>query len=101
VSATLKMTRESVLVELRRGPFEILVDGKNVGSIKHGETVETAIEPGSHILRVRAGRYSSRDHAFDAADDAVVSFRCNGAIIWPLYLASLVKPDLGLWLKRE
>lgn len=101
VPATLRVTRETSGVELRRGQFEIAVDGKSVGSVKRGETVETPLEPGRHTLRIRKGRYSSRGGSFDVADSEIVGFRCHGAILWPRYVASLVKPDLGIWLKRE
>ncbi len=101
MSATLRLTREGHGIELRRGQFEISVDGKSTGSLKYGETVETPIEPGRHTLRLRVGRYSSRDRAFDATDSGIVSFRCHGAMLWPRYVASLVKPDLGISLKQE
>jgi hypothetical protein len=101
VSATLRVTRETSGVELRRGQFEVAADGRTVGSVKAGETVETTLEPGRHTLRIRKGRYSTRDCSFDAADSEIVSFRCHGAILWPRYVASLIKPDLGIWLKRE
>jgi hypothetical protein len=101
VSATLRLTREGFGIELMRGQFEIAVDGKSVGPVKYGETAETQIEPGSHTLRLRAGRYSSRECSFDAADGGIVSFRCHGAMVWPRYVASLVKPDLAISLKRE
>ncbi len=101
MSATLRLTREGVGIELMRGQFEIAVDGKSAGSVKYGETVETPIEPGHHALRLRAGRYSSREYSFDAADGGIVSLRCHGAMIWPRWVASLVKPDLGISLKRE
>ncbi len=100
MSATLRLTRQGVGVELRRGQFEILVDGKSAGSVKYGETVEAPLEPGRHTLRLCVGRYSSRDFSFDAADSEIVSFRCHGAVVWPRYVASLVKPDLGISLKR-
>jgi hypothetical protein len=100
VSATLRVTRETFGVELTRGQFEIEVDGKNAGSVKHGETVESPLEPGRHTLRIRKGRYSSRDRSFDAADGDIVSFRCSGAIFWPRWVASQVKPNLGIILKR-
>jgi hypothetical protein len=100
MSATLRLTRQGVGVELRRGQFEILMDGKSAGSVKHGETVEAPLEPGHHTLRLWVGRYSSRDRSFDAADSEIVSFRCHGAKLWPRYVASLVKPDLGISLKR-
>jgi len=100
VAAMLRLTREGAGIELRRGEFEILVDGKGTGSIKWRETVETPLEPGHHTLRLRVGRYSSRDCPFDATDGEVVSFRCHGAMVWPRFVASLVKPDLGVSLKR-
>jgi hypothetical protein len=68
VSATLKLTREGAGIELIRGQFEIAVDGRSAGPVKYGETVETPLEPGHHTLRIRAGRYSSREYSFDAAD---------------------------------
>jgi hypothetical protein len=102
VSATLRVTREVVFgIELRRGRFEILIDGKSVGSLEYHETVETPLEPGRHTIRIRKGRYSSRDHSFDVADGEVVSFRCHGGRIWPIYVASIVVPNLAIALKRE
>jgi hypothetical protein len=95
------LTREGAGIELRRGGFEIVVDGKSVGSLERHETVETALEPGHHTLRIRSGRYSSQDHSFDVAEGEVVNFRCHGAMIWPRYVASIVKPDLAISLKRE
>ena len=45
--------------------------------------------------------HSSRDHSFDVADEEVVNFRCHGAMVWPRYVASIVRPDLAISLKRE
>jgi hypothetical protein len=101
VAATLSLTREGAGIELRRGRFEILVDGESVGSLELHETVEPPIEPGHHSLRIRAGRYSSREVPFDVTDGEVVNFRCHGTMIWPRYVASIVKPDLAISLKRE
>jgi hypothetical protein len=102
MTATLILTRQAPFAfELRRGVFEIEVDGKNVGSIKNNETVEVPIEPGPHTLRIRAGRYSSRGQSLDVADGDTASFRCHGAVIWPTWVASFVKPDLAISLKRE
>jgi hypothetical protein len=101
MSETLRMTREGTGIELRRGRFEVVVDGKSVGSIERHETLETLFEPGHHTLRVRAGRYSSRDHSFDVADGEIVNFRCHGTMIWPRYVASIFKPDLAISLKQE
>jgi hypothetical protein len=101
MSATLRMTRGHVGIELRRGRFEVVADGTSVGSLENNETFEAPLEPGHHTLRVRAGRYSSHDHSFDVADGETVKFRCHGALIWPRYVASIVKPDLAISLKLE
>lgn len=102
MSATLRLTRDvgSAAPELRRGRFEISIDGKLVGSLANHDTAETQIEPGRHNLVLRKGRYSSRTRSFDAADGEVINFRCNGARIWPTYIASIIKPDLGISLRR-
>jgi hypothetical protein len=100
--ATLRLTREVGFgIELRRGRFEVSVDGDTFGSIDKDETVEAPLEPGRHTLRVRHGRYSSRDQAFDLSDDEVATFRCHGAKTWPVYVASIVFPNLAIGLKRE
>lgn len=101
MSATLRLTREPAGIELRRGRFEILVDGKSIGSLENHETFEAPLESGHHTVQMRAGRYSSHDRSFDVADGEGVDFRCRGAIIWPIYVASIVKPDLAISLKRQ
>ena len=99
--ATLKVTRKAFGIELRRGTFDILVDRTRVGSIELHDTFETLVEPERHTLQVRKGRYSSRQLSFQVADGEVISFRCNGARIWPIWLVSFVVPSLALSLSRE
>ncbi len=72
-----------------------------VATIERGRTIEVQIVPGRHTLQVRKGRYSSRSRTFDATGGEVVDFRCHGAMVWPRYVASLVKPDVALSLRRE
>ncbi len=101
MSSTLTLKREATgAMELRRRPFEIVLDGKSVGSINRHQTVELPVEPGSHRLQVKTGRYSSPAKTFDAADGTDITFRCNGAILWPQYVASLFAPTLGLRLHQ-
>jgi hypothetical protein len=88
-------------MELRRGTFHVLLDGNDIRSIEWRETIEVPIEPGRHALRINAGRYSSETRSLEAADGEVVKFRCHGAMIWPRYVVSMVKPDLAISLKRE
>jgi len=100
MTATLKLTREGVGIELRRGTFDVLIDGDSVGSINWHETVEVPVASGRHKIRIRAGRYSSRDHSFEAADGETVTFRVHGAMVWPRWVLSMLKPDLAISLKR-
>lgn len=101
MAATLKLTREGYGIELRRGTFDFFVDARKEGTIERHQIVELALQPGRHVLRVQAGRYSSLDRSFEVADDEVVSFRCHGAMMWPRYVASVVKPDLAISLRRD
>jgi len=98
---TLTLKREATgAIELRRGPFEIGLDGRAAGTIERNQTVELQVEPGRHTLQVRTGRYRSPARTFDAADGTNLGFRCNGAILWPQYVASLLVPALGLRLHQ-
>jgi hypothetical protein len=78
VPATLKLSHKAIGAEVRRGTFDVLVDGKRVGSVEMNETIETPVEPGRHTLQVRNGRNSSRTETFDAAEGEVIAFRCTG-----------------------
>ena len=101
MSPTVILVRKtSGTMELRRSRFEIVLDGSPAGSIDRNQTVELPVGPGPHTLQVRAGRYSSHAQSFDAADSKNIRFRCNGAILWPQYVASLFAPTIGLKLKR-
>jgi hypothetical protein len=102
MTATVKVSRETGFgIELRRGRFDILVDGQSVGTVDHNHATDIPVEPGRHALRVRKGRYSSQERAFDAADGQVISFQCHGARVWPIWLASFVKPDLAIALHQD
>lgn len=101
MTATLKLTRQGVGMELRRGTFDVLVDGNSFGSIEWHNTVEVTVEPGRHKIRIRAGRYSSQDQSFDVRDGEMVAFRVHGAMVWPRWAVSMLKPDLAISLKRE
>jgi hypothetical protein len=101
VPATLKLTHKAIGVEVRRGTFDVLVDGERIGSVEMNDTIETPVEPGHHTLQVRNGRNSSGTQTFDAAEGEVVAFRCTGKRFLPLFLASFLVPSLALKLRRE
>ena len=101
MSATLKPTHKAIGVEVRRGPYVVVLDGERVGSLELNDTFETPVESGRHTLQVRSGRNSSRTKTFDAAEGEVVGFRCSGKSILPVFLLSFVVPSLALSLHRE
>jgi len=101
VTAMLKVTHKAIGAEVRRGTYDVLLDGKRVGSVEMNETYERPVEPGRHTLQVRNGRNSSRTKSFDAADGESIAFRCTGKSFLPIFLASFVVPSLALNLKRE
>jgi hypothetical protein len=101
MTATLKVTHKAFGAEVRRGAYDIEVDGNRVGSVDMNGTLETTVEPGPHTLQVRNGRNSSRAETFDATDGEIIAFRCTGKRFLPLFLASFVAPSLALVLVRE
>ena len=101
MSAMLKLTHKTVGMEIRRGTYDVLVDGKPAGSLELNETIDIPVEPGHHTLQIRNGRNSSRTKIFDAAEGETVVFRCSGKSILPIFLLSFVVPSLALSLHRE
>ena len=101
MSATLKLMHKTIGVEVRRGTYDVVLDGERVGSLELNEPIEIPVERGQHTLQVRNGRNSSRTKTFDAADGETVAFRCTGKRFLPLFLASFVVPSLALVLIRE
>ena len=99
MSATLKLTHKAIGVEVRRGSFDVVVDGERVESLEMNDTIEIPIEAGHHTLQVRNGRNLSRTLTFDAAEGQVVVFRCTGKRFLPIFLLSFVVPRLSLSLR--
>jgi len=101
MAATLNVTHKAIGIEIRRGTYEIVVDGQRAGSVEMNDTIEMPVESGRHTLQIRNGRNSSRTHTFDAAEGETVAFRCTGKRILPIFLLSFVVPSLAISLRRE
>lgn len=101
MATTLKLTHKTIGVEVRRGTYDVVLDGERVGSLELDDTFKTPLEPGRHTLQVCNGRNSSRTKTFDVAIGDVASFRCSGKSILPIFLLSFVVPRLALSLHRE
>jgi hypothetical protein len=103
MTTTLRVTRKwaGFLTDLDR-KWQIILDGDVVGSVGRRQTAEVEIAPGTHTLRVKqSDRFLSRERSFGARDEEVIDFGCHSQRLWPMYLASLVKPDLWIVLRRE
>jgi hypothetical protein len=101
VSATLRLTHKAIGAEVRRAPYDVMIDSERVGTIAMNETIEVPIEPGRHALQIRSGRRSSGTRTFEAADGETVAYRCTGKRFLPIFLASFVVPSLALALVRQ
>jgi hypothetical protein len=101
MSATLTLTHKAIGAEVRRGMYDIVVDGQSAGSLEMNATVEVSVEPGRHTVQVRNGRNSSRTETFDASEGEIVAFRCTGKRFLPIFLASFIVPSLALKLTRQ
>ena len=54
MSATLKLTHKAIGAEVRRGPYDVVVDGERAGSVEMNHTIEIPVEPGRHTLQAGA-----------------------------------------------
>jgi hypothetical protein len=99
--ATLKLTHKAVGAEVRRAPYDVVLDGERAGSVEMNATIEIPVEPGRHTVQVRSGRNSSGTQTFDAADSEIVAFRCTGKRFLPIFIASFIVPTLALKLVRD
>ena len=55
MSATLTLTHKAIGVEVRRGSYDVVLDGECVRSVEMNDTIETPVEPGRHTLQIRNG----------------------------------------------
>jgi hypothetical protein len=101
MTATLTVSHRAIGAEVRRGTYQVELDGTLVGSVGMNDTITAPMDAGRHTLQVRNGRNSSRATTFDVSDGEVVAFRCTGKRFLPLFLASFVVPSLALVLVRE
>ena len=101
--ATVRLVRKwsGIGIGAQSEQWNIAIDGIVVGSIANKETVEVAVEPGHHTLRLGSGRHRSAERSLDVAQGEVAGFSCHGPRFWPLLLAALVNPDLWISLRPE
>jgi hypothetical protein len=88
------------IIGARNEQWNIAIDGTVVGSVANNETVDVAVAPGHHALRLGSGRHRSPERSFDVARDQVVGFNCHGPRIWPMLVAALINPSRWITLTR-
>ncbi len=95
-------------------PYEIFIDGKRVGSIGSGKTIETEVEPGQHAIAARTNDFRGNRVVFVVEPEGCQHFEvCNGlydlpwprirlgVLVWP-FLASIVTfALLPLWVDQS
>ena len=102
MTATLRLTHKAIGAEVRRGAYDVVIDGERVGSVEMNDTIEVPVEPGRHTVQVRERRRkTSNTETFDAGEGEIVSFRCTGKRFLPIFLASFIVPRLALKLVRD
>ncbi|MET4001719.1 hypothetical protein ABIB48_000417 [Arthrobacter sp. UYCu511] len=99
--ATLRLTHKAIVLEVRRAPYEVELDGDAAGAVAMNESIEIPIAAGDHTVRIHSGRDSSRTVAFAAVAGDTVAYRCTGKRFLPLFLASFSDPALALVLVPE
>jgi hypothetical protein len=101
--ATVRLVRtwSGIGIGAQSEQWNIAIDGIVVGSIANKETVEVAVAPGHHTLRLGSDRHRSAERALDVAQDEVAGFTCHGPRLWPVLVAAVINPDLWISLRRE
>ena len=101
MTATLKMTHKAIGVEVRRGAYDIVVDGQRAGSVEMNDTIEIPSNLDVTLCKFAAAETPAVLETFEAAEGQTVAFRCTGKSFLPIFLASFVVPSLALQLRRE
>ena len=101
MAATLKVTHKAVGAEVRRDPYDILVDGERAGTVGMNDTTEIPVEPGQHFVQVRDRRKSSPPRRSSPPRGRRSCSVARRKRFLPLFLASCIFPKLALKLVRE
>jgi len=75
-TASLVLYRDSGFVDAFR-KYAILIDGRQIGSIKNGGTETISLEPGAHTLKLEIDWCSSDSITFDLTSNETARFRCG------------------------
>ena len=71
--ALLKIVRDSGYADLIRA-YQVLLDGKNIGGIRNGETKDFPVSPGEHLLSLKIDFCGSKTITFFVSEGDTVTF---------------------------
>ncbi|MDC6350896.1 hypothetical protein PP178_04985 [Zeaxanthinibacter sp. PT1] len=78
----------------REKAYRLFINGKQLGSIKNGETIQYSIEPGNHILKTDIDWFRSHTMVFEIQPDEKKVLKVDGAkygaLLLPFYLLCLL-----------
>ena len=100
MTATLRMTHTAIGVEVRRGTYEVFIDGHPAGLVEMNASIDFAIDAGRHTVQVRSGRNASRVTPFTVDDGHRVDYRCTGKSFLPVFVASFFVPGWALHIRQ-
>lgn len=61
--------------------YKVDLDGRTIGRIANGSSLDITAEPGEHVLRVRDGLYRSSSISFILRDEETLRFVCGTRIV--------------------
>jgi hypothetical protein len=101
MTATLRVERKLGGIIDKTRDWDVFLDGNQIGSVGYTKTVDLAIPPGSHTVRVGLGKHLSHEKNFDVSEGATVSFHCRAQLWWPMMIAATFKNELWITLKQS
>ncbi|HET6816204.1 MAG TPA: hypothetical protein VFH66_03135 [Mycobacteriales bacterium] len=75
-SASIKITRDPAVWRDRGRAYKVLIDGRQAGTVRHGETFVTSVSPGTHSVRLRIDWTGSQEVQVAVAPGATTSLVC-------------------------
>ncbi|MPM33947.1 hypothetical protein SDC9_80528 [bioreactor metagenome] len=100
----IKINRLSGYGDLAR-KYKVMLDDKQIGEIKDGESKCFQVEEGEHTLYLKIDWCKSNKVNFNASKDEEVEFECGGSMRgWKLFLGLIYITFLKnkyLWIKEK
>lgn len=89
--AVVRVRRDTNLYGDRGRRYRVLLDDREAGSVKWGETLDLPIEPGAHRLRVQLDWSGSPTIPFNVSAGEVAEFVCRPRRAAALAIVSVIR----------